>query len=351
MSQAFTEIKLSRYARGAGCGCKIAPQLLHEILGSNPLSFADPRVLVGNQGNEDAAVYDSGGAELLVFTSDFFMPVVDDAFAFGQIAAANALSDVYAMGAKPALALALLGWPVEKLPAALAAEVMRGAREKCAEAGIVIAGGHSVDSAEPLFGLAVNGFVKKEQLKRNNGAKAGDLLYLSKGLGTGILSTAMKRELLQPEDALALVQHMSRLNRIGEELGRISGLHAMTDVTGFGLLGHLMEMMKGAGLSAELKLDKVPRLPELAAYLGLGIFPDAAFRNWNAYQNDLQLAEGADSTLAFQLLPDPQTNGGLLLSVDPEATTDVENLLRSAGCYAEPIGLVQEAGEKLLRVS
>lgn len=351
MSQAFTEIKLTQYSRGAGCGCKIAPQVLNEILGSNALNFADPRLLVGNQGNEDAAVYELGGEELLVFTSDFFMPVVDDAYAFGQIAAANALSDVYAMGAKPALALALLGWPVEKLPAALAVEVMRGAREKCAEAGIVIAGGHSVDSAEPLFGLAVNGFVRKEKLKRNNGARSGDLLYLTKGLGTGILSTAMKRNLLQPEDGQALVQHMSKLNRIGEELGALKALHAMTDVTGFGLLGHLLEMMKGAGLSAELHLSKVPRLAELNAYLSMGIFPDAAFRNWNAYQNELQIAEGADATLAFQLLPDPQTNGGLLLSVHPDATTDVENMLRGAGLYAEPIGMVKEAGEKTVRVS
>lgn len=350
MSDQSAAIKLTQYSRGAGCGCKIAPQVLQEILGSPVDLIKDHRLIVGNEGNEDAAVYDIGSDQALIFTSDFFMPVVDDAYDFGKIAAANAISDVYAMGGKPVMALALLGWPVDKLPAALANEVMRGAREVCAKAGISLAGGHSIDSAEPIFGLAVNGFVAKENLKRNNSAKAGDLLFLSKAIGTGIMSTAMKRNLLQAEHYLPLISQMSELNNMGEWLGKLKTVNSMTDVTGFGLLGHLLEMMKGAGLTAELKLSDIPQIEGLEQYLSQNIFPDAAFRNWNAYQSDLKMEAGVNSTLAFQLLPDPQTNGGLLFSVAPSGVSEMLDLCKTQEHKIFAIGRVVEKEEKHIRV-
>lgn len=350
MSTKPSEIKLTHFSRGAGCGCKIAPQVLREILGTHSEAIRDPRLIVGNEGNEDAAVYDLGNGQHLVFTSDFFMPIVDDAYDFGRIAAANALSDVYAMGGKPALALALLGWPVDKLPATLAGEVMRGAREICEQAGISLAGGHSIDSAEPLFGLAVNGLVTQENLKRNNTAKAGDWIYLTKAIGTGIMSTALKRGLLKTEHYTVLISQMTELNRIGEELGKLKFVTSMTDVTGFGLLGHLLEMMKGAGTSAELRLKDIPQMEGLSDYLKQNIFPDASFRNWNAYQADLKVESGVDATLAFQLLPDPQTNGGLLFTVRPESEAELKALLSQHRISAKVIGRVTESGEKTVRL-
>jgi len=344
------EYKLTQYSRGAGCGCKIAPQVLSEILKGNQSPLEDKRLLVGNSGNEDAAVYDLGEGNALICTTDFFMPVVDDAFAFGQIAAANAISDVYAMGGKPALALAILGWPIDKLPASLAAKVMEGARDTCGKAGILIAGGHSVDSAEPLFGLAVNGFVKHSHLKRNNGAKPGDLVFLSKALGTGVLSTAMKRGLLEKEHQAKLIEHMIQLNSLGEILGKIPGVSAMTDVTGFGLMGHSIEMAKGSGLSMELVYEHIPQMKELKTYLDMNILPDASFRNWNAYQAESQIEKTVDMNLAFKVLPDPQTNGGLLFTVDPGAEKEILQLLKENGysSFASPIGRMLEKQEKAL---
>jgi selenide, water dikinase len=350
MSTPETEHKLTQYSRGAGCGCKIAPQVLNEILKGNSPPFEDPRLIVGHSGNEDAAVYDLGDGNALISTTDFFMPVVDDAFAFGQIAAANAISDVYAMGGKPALALAILGWPIDKLPASLAAKVMEGARAICAKAGILIAGGHSVDSAEPLFGLAVNGFVKLNHLKRNCTAKKGDLVFLTKAIGTGILSTALKRGLLETVHQQTLIKQMTELNAIGETLGQISGVSAMTDITGFGLMGHSIEMAKGAGVSIELAFNRIPQMPELKSYLDKNVLPDASFRNWNAYQADTQIEKSVDMNLAFQLLPDPQTNGGLLFTVNPEAEKEVQKLLDTNGYsdFTVPIGRIVERKEKLL---
>ncbi len=288
----------------------------------------------------------------LLSTADFFMPIVDDAFDFGRVAAANAISDVYAMGGKPVLALAILGWPLEHLPPELASKVIDGARTVCEEAGITLAGGHTIDNKEPLFGLAVNGLVTTQHLKRNNTARQGDLLFITKPLGTGILATAKKKKLLSPEHYDALVAQLCTLNKIGEVLGKSSGVHAMTDVTGFGLLGHLLEMAEGSGLSAELWYNKVPAMKGAADYISKGAIPDATFRNWNAYQAKVDFAEGVNVTEAFSLLPDPQTNGGLLLAADPASRDEICELLRANGLqdYCEPVGVITAASSKPLLV-
>ena len=352
MSVETNEVALTQFAHGAGCGCKIAPQVLKEILQGANMQAPDKKLLVGNSSNDDAAVYDIGGGMALVSTTDFFMPIVDDAFDFGRIASANAISDVYAMGGKPILALAILGWPVNKLPPALAQKVIEGARVICAEAGIHLAGGHSIDSPEPLFGLAVNGIVEISNLKKNNTAKAGDLLFLTKPIGTGILSTAQKRNLLKAEDKEVLVTQMSQLNSVGEELGKIKGVNAMTDVTGFGLLGHLLEMVTGSGLSAIISYEAIPKINSLSHYLAQQIVPDATYRNWNAYSPEVDFSEGVDVMQAFQVLPDPQTNGGLLISVSPDNEDDVKKVLTNAGLinFIQPIGRMILKTEKPIRV-
>ena len=277
-------IRLTQYSRGAGCGCKIAPAVLEEILQSSTVQPADKNLLVGNSSNDDAAVYAIGNGQAIISTTDFFMPIVDDAFDFGRIAAANAISDVYAMGGKPLLAIAVLGWPIEKLPASLARQVLEGARAICAEAGITLAGGHSIDSTEPIFGLSVTGMVAIDSLKQNNTAQGGDFIFLTKPLGTGILSTAQKRGLIEPVHAIGMVEQMTRLNKLGALLGRVKAVHAMTDVTGFGLLGHLAEMAEGSSLSAEIYYNRIPVTDCVRQYLSQRIVPDATFRNWNSYQ-------------------------------------------------------------------
>lgn len=274
--------RLTHYSHGAGYGCKIPPKVLDEILKSNIVLPNNDKLLVGNSSKDDAAVYDLGNGMALISTTDFFTPIVDDAFDFGRIAAANSISDVYAMGGKPVLAIAILGWPVEKLPVEIAQKVIEGGRTICAEAGIPLAGGHSIDSPEPIFGLAVTGIVPIENLKRNNTAQEGDHLFLTKPLGVGILSTAQKRVLLKEEHLLVMIKQMTTLNKIGEELGKIKGVTAMTDVTGFGLLGHLIEMAEGSGLSAEIYYDKIPVAAGVKEYIVQRIFPDATTRNWSS---------------------------------------------------------------------
>ena len=341
-------IKLTQYSHGAGCGCKIAPKVLDEILKS---SFALPdnrNLLVGNHSKDDAAVYDLGNGTALISTTDFFMPIVDDAFDFGRIAAANSISDVYAMGGKPLMAIAILGWPVEKLPVELAQKLIEGGRTICAEAGIPLAGGHSIDSQEPIFGLAVTGIVPIENLKKNNTAQEGDLLFITKPLGVGVLSTAQKRGLLKEEHLPLMIQQMAALNIIGEELGKIKGVTAMTDVTGFGLLGHLIEMTEGSGLSAEIYYDKLPITAGVKEYIAQRIFPDATTRNWNAYSDKVKFEKGVNVMEAFTLLPDPQTNGGLLFSVKKEEVDVVNKLLlkHKLELFAEPVGEMIAEGEK-----
>jgi selenide, water dikinase len=345
--------KLTQYSHGAGCGCKISPKVLDEILKSNIVLPDNNKLLVGNSSKDDAAVYDLGNGMALISTTDFFMPIVDDAFDFGRIAAANSISDVYAMGGKPLMAIAILGWPVEKLPVEAAQKVIEGGRTICAEAGIPLAGGHSIDSPEPIFGLAVTGIVPIENLKKNNTAQEGDYLFLTKPLGVGILSTAQKRGLLKEEHLPMMIEQMTTLNKIGEELGKIKGVTAMTDVTGFGLLGHLIEMAEGSGLSAEIYYDKIPVAAGVKEYIAQRIFPDATTRNWSSYSDKVKFEKGVNVMEAFTLLPDPQTNGGLLVSVSEESLEEVKNLLQQHALEERitPIGKIMVWGEKLVYIN
>ncbi|MCE7864539.1 MAG: selenide, water dikinase SelD [Bacteroidetes bacterium CHB5] len=310
----MSEIKLTHYSHGAGCGCKIAPAVLDKILHSDLKSAGFPDLLVGNESKDDAAVYELDNGTCIISTTDFFMPIVDDAFAFGKIASVNAISDVYAMGGTPTMALAILGWPINKLPAELAQQVLNGARKICKAAAIPLAGGHSIDSPEPIFGLAVTGTVPKKNLKQNNTAKVGDLLYLTKPLGVGIITTAQKRGLAEQEDVEEAVRLMTELNVLGTAFGKLPYVHALTDVTGFGLLGHLIEVCEGSGVSAVLYYERVPLIRNLQAYISKFIYPDNTMRNWQSYEKKVANI-GSESLLT---LCDPQTSGGLLVCVNPE---------------------------------
>ncbi len=346
------EIKLTQFSHGAGCGCKIAPQILEQILQSNSSFPNDKKLLVGNSSKDDAAVYDLGNGTALISTTDFFMPIVDDAADFGKIASANAISDVYAMGGKPLLAVAILGWPVEKLPVELAQKVLEGAREICLQAGIPLAGGHTIDSTEPIFGLAVTGIVDIKNLKQNNTAKEGDYLFLTKPIGVGILATAQKRGLLSDELLQLLTTQLTALNSIGEQLGKLTSVTAITDVTGFGLLGHLIEMAEGSNLSAEIYYSKLPILDGATDFLKQRIVPDATYRNWNSYSTKVSFDKGVNVLEAFNLLPDPQTNGGLLIAVKDDAIEEVKNLLVQNGLqhFIKPIGRFIRKEEKVILV-
>lgn len=343
-------IKLTEYSRGAGCGCKISPQVLEEILHST--SFHDPHLLVGNASRDDASVYDLGNGTALISTVDFFMPVVDDAFDFGQIASANAISDVYAMGGKPLLAVALLGWPIEKLPSSLAKLVMQGAEKICAKAGISLAGGHSVDAAEPFFGLAVNGIVPINHLKKNNTAQEGDLIFLTKPIGVGILTTAQKRKVLKEAHLKFLIQQLTYLNSVGEILGGVSGVSAMTDVTGFGLAGHLIEMAESSGLTAEISYSRLSFCEGVKEYLSQRIIPDATYRNWNSFSKKISFDKEVNVMEAFSILPDPQTNGGLLVAVNPASAAEVQKIFTQLGLeqFLKPIGVFVSQNEKIIQV-
>lgn len=345
-------VKLTQYSHGAGCGCKIAPKILDEILKSSLVIPDNKHLLVGNSSKDDAAVYDLENGMAIISTTDFFMPIVDDAFDFGRIAAANSISDVYAMGGKPLMAIAVLGWPVEKIPIGLAQKVIDGGRTACKEAGIPLAGGHSIDSPEPMFGLAVTGIVEKENLKKNNTAQEGELIFLTKPLGVGILSTAQKRGLLKDEHLQIMIDQLSALNKIGELLGRLKGVTAMTDVTGFGLLGHLIEMAEGSGLSAEIYYNKIPVIKGIKDYIAQRISPDATSRNWNSYHEKIRFEKGMNVMEAFILLPDPQTNGGILFSVNENSKDEVVRLLKEngLGSFIEPIGRFTKKGEKVIEV-
>jgi len=328
MAQTLTEeIKLTQYSHGAGCGCKISPAVLDKMLHS-PIQYTpDARLLVGNDKRDDAAVYDLGNGTALISTTDFFMPIVDDAYDFGRVASANAISDVYAMGGKPVLAIAILGWPVDKLPPETAQKVLEGARAICAEAGISLAGGHSIDCPEPVFGLAVNGLVGIKNLKQNSTATAGCKLYLTKALGVGILTTAQKKGILKLEHASIAFESMVKLNSIGEKLGKLDYVKAMTDVTGFGLLGHLSEMCEGSGLQATIEFAKVPKIGGIDQYLDQGSIPGGTNRNWASYGHQV----GALTDRQKHILADPQTSGGLLVAVEAGRERDFENILAANG--------------------
>lgn len=344
-----TTVKLTQYSHGAGCGCKISPALLDKILHATHSAIQpDPHLLVGNDKRDDAAVLNLGNGTALIATTDFFMPIVDDAYDFGRIAAANAISDVYAMGGKPVLAIAILGWPIDKLPPEVAGRVLEGARAVCAEAGITLAGGHSIDCPEPVFGLAVNGLVEIKHLKENATATEGCRLYLTKALGVGILSTAQKRGVLLPEDAAIALKSMTTLNKPGEVLSKLDAVTALTDVTGFGLLGHLSEMCEGSDLSAVIQFNKVPVISSVSNYLDQGCVPGGTTRNWKSYGNKIgQLSERQQ-----QILADPQTSGGLLVAVDKNGTADFEQLMEQQGYSLKPFGWLEaKTGDKLIRIA
>ncbi|MGV3586766.1 MAG: selenide, water dikinase SelD [Adhaeribacter sp.] len=333
----MTDFKLTQYSHGAGCGCKISPKILDTILKTTTQAPDNHNLLVGNHSRDDAAVYAIGNGQAIISTTDFFMPIVDDAFDFGRIASANAISDVYAMGGSPLMAIAVLGWPLDKLPPEVAQKVIEGSRSICAEAGIPLAGGHSIDSPEPIFGLAVTGMVALENLKQNNTATAGCELYLTKPLGVGILTTAQKKGILKPEHAALAPQQMMQLNKIGADLGKIKFVKALTDVTGFGLLGHLAEVCEGSNLTAEIYFDAIPRLPEIDEYLAQKAFPGGTTRNFDSYGHKISpLTDYQKGVLC-----DPQTSGGLLVAVEPEGRAEVLQVFRNYNLNLKPFGKLQ----------
>lgn len=327
-------IRLTEYSHGSGCGCKIAPAVLDVILQSDLPRQLDPALLVGNGSRDDAAVYDLGNGTAIVSTTDFFMPIVDDPFDFGRVAATNAISDIYAMGGKPVMAIAIFGWPLDKLPAEVGQRVVEGGRSVCQDAGISLAGGHSIDAPEPIFGLAVTGVAPSGKIKQNSTAKAGDRLFLTKPIGIGILTTAQKKKLLAPEHTSIALDTMCQLNKIGTELSEIDGVNAMTDVTGFGLAGHLREIAEGSSLQARLDFDAIPLLPQVLDYLEKGCSPGGAQRNYDSYGYAL----GDSSELERQLLCDPQTSGGLLVSVSEDALDEFLTVTGKHRLDLNPIG-------------
>lgn len=339
-------IQLTQYSKGAGCGCKIAPKDLEEILQGFYAGAASPGLLVGNGSHDDAAVYALENENCLISTTDFFTPIVDNARDFGKIAAANALSDVYAMGGKPIMAIAIMGWPVGKLPHALAREVMAGAVDICQQLNIPLAGGHSIDAPEPFFGLSVNGMVQRKHLKKNDTAKAGDLIYITKAIGSGILSTAQKRKLLDQTLYEKLLAQLTTINTAGEMFGRLNCVSAMTDITGFGLTGHLGEMCKGAKCTAEIVFDHIPLMEGVSDLVKLFVYPDNAMRN---YQAVLPYTEGLNAANLF-ILCDPQTNGGLMVTVDPSERHAFEKACKNENVPAWLIGEMKAQGEKAIVV-
>ena len=342
------DYKLTQYSHGAGCGCKIAPKVLDTILQHHAEQFHFPNLLVGNDKRDDAAVYDLGDGTAIVSTTDFFMPIVDDPEDFGRIASVNAISDVYAMGGTPLVAIAILGWPIDKIPPEVANRVIDGSRKACAEAGIPLAGGHSIDSPEPIFGLAVTGRVSTEHLKQNGGATVGCRLFLTKPIGVGILSTAQKKGRLRPEHAHIARDCMVQLNKAGETFGRLPYIKAMTDVTGFGLLGHLTEMCEASGLSALVEFDKVPflGLDILDYYLSEKCIPGGTHRNWDSYGH--KIAPLPDRRRF--LLCDPQTSGGLLVAVEPEMEADFQAEAAALGLSLSAIGYITGRKEHWVEV-
>ena len=330
-------VKLTQYSHGAGCGCKIAPGVLSTMLSCMSKEITYPNLIIGHDTKDDAAVVDIGDGTGIVSTTDFFMPIVDDPHTFGRIAAANAISDIYAMGGTPLMAIAILGWPIDKLSPEVAGAVLEGGRSVCADAGIPLAGGHSIDSPEPIFGLAVTGRVKLSHLKANATAKVGDKLFLTKPIGVGILATAQKKSIVTPDHIAAAISSMTSLNKIGYELSLIDGVNAMTDVTGFGLMGHLLEICEGSYTGAVIDFEKVPTLNRTALedYHARGCVPGGAHRNFASYGKHIDIPAG----FTRDLLCDPQTSGGLLVSVSNDSSISlVENILKSHGLPSTIIG-------------
>ncbi|MFV0576587.1 MAG: selenide, water dikinase SelD [Vibrio sp.] len=341
------EVRLTQYSHGGGCGCKISPQVLKEILATQTQWQTDPNLLVGNETSDDAAVYDIGNGQSIISTTDFFMPIVDDPTDFGRIAAANAISDVYAMGGTPIMAIAILGWPVNTLAPEIAQQVIEGGRAMCAEAGISLAGGHSIDTPEPIFGLAVTGIIPTERIKQNNQAKEGDVIFVTKPFGIGMLSHAEKQSKLLEDDKHTARDWMCRLNKIGAQLAELNCVHAMTDVTGFGLLGHLIEMCEGAELNAEVDFDHLPKMADLDYYFEQGCVPGGTLRNFASYGE--KVAPITEKQKA--ILCDPQTSGGLMLAVDPSQVEEVKAILKAHNLQSEPVGrFVKHQGQTRVEV-
>ena len=336
-----TVIKLTEYSHGAGCGCKISPKVLDIMLASKLNITPDPCLLVGNGTRDDAAAYEIEGGQVILSTTDFFMPIVDDAFDFGRIAATNAISDIYAMGGNPLMAIAILGWPVDKLPADVASKVLDGGRSVCAEAGIMLAGGHSIDAPEPIFGLAVTGQVSKKHLKQNNTATTGCDLYLTKPLGVGVLTTAQTQKKLEAAHAHIARDVMCQLNSIGAKLSTLDCVKAMTDVTGFGLMGHLSEMCEGSDLKALINYEAVPTLDPVKHYLGLGCIPGGTLRNFESYGHKI----APMSEEQKHILCDPQTSGGLLIAAEKSNQSEMLACFKEFGLTLEPIGQLLARGD------
>ena len=335
-----TPIRLTSFSHGGGCGCKIAPGVLADIL-KRSSGFPVPKeLLVGIETSDDAAVYQLNDEQALIATTDFFMPIVDDPFDFGRIAATNAISDVYAMGGTPIMALALVAMPINHLPVDVIGKIIQGGEAVCAEAGIPIAGGHTIDSVEPIYGLVVMGLVHPDKVKRNADARPGDRLILGKPLGVGVLSAALKKNALDAAGYQAMIENTTKLNKPGKTLSSMAGVHAMTDVTGFGLLGHALELARGADVSVQIDMSKVPLLPGVVEMAERGFVTGASARNWAGYGESIALTAGI-SPVQQALLTDPQTSGGLLVSCDPSAVPDVLALFQREGfAHAAVIGEV-----------
>jgi selenide, water dikinase len=343
-------IRLTSFSHGGGCGCKIAPGVLAEILKNANRLPVPPQLLVGIETADDAAVYKLNDEQALIATTDFFMPIVDDPYDFGRIAATNAISDVYAMGGTPIMALALVGMPIDRLPLEVIARILEGGESVCAAAGIPIAGGHTIDSVEPIYGLVVLGLVHPDRLKKNSGARAGDVLVLGKPLGVGVLSAALKKEKLPPEGYAAMIALTTQLNVPGRSLSTLPGVHALTDVTGFGLLGHTLELARGARLTARLSWRRVPLIAGVADLAAQGMVTGASARNWAGYGEHVRLDPALDEVVRA-LLTDPQTSGGLLVACDPSSVEEVLALFQRDGFADAAVIGELAAGEPAVEVA
>lgn len=336
----MSEIKLTSFSKGSGCGCKIQPAVLETLLhglkwtGNNSDVDSTSRVVLGNSMNDDCSVFDLKNGEYLLQTVDFFTPMVNDARVFGLAAAANALSDIYAMGGRPIMANAVFGWPVDELPIELAREVLKGGKEMCGQLSVPLVGGHTIDSKEPIFGLSVTGLVPSAHLKTNSGARAGDYILISKPLGIGMLAAGHKRGLNSPEQDQALSSWLVKSNDFGQKIAHLSSVHAMTDVTGFGLIGHLLEVLKGSEISADIDAASIPTIEAARSLAQQFVLPDNAMRNWNAYEKQVELV----ASDAFPWLVDPQTNGGLLIFVDENGLDELMKLAEESDCTLYKIG-------------
>ncbi len=339
-------VRMTEYSHGSGCGCKISPAVLDIILKSNIPQISDNSLLVGNSSCDDAAVYDLKNGTAIVSTTDFFMPVVDDPFLFGRIAATNAISDIYAMGGKPLMAIAIFAWPLDKLPPEVGQQVVEGGRLACLDAGITLAGGHSIDTPEPIFGLAVTGIIATDQIKQNNTARAGNRIYLTKPLGIGILTTALKKNILKSQDLAIAAKIMCQLNTLGSVLSDLSCVTAMTDITGFGLGGHLVEVCQGSNTSAIIEFDKLPLLPNVMQYLAQDCSPGGAQRNFDSYGDKISPM----SDIQRQIICDPQTSGGLLVMVDEQGENEFLKVSREAGMELISLGHMTKSSNLIISV-